>query len=293
MPGLNLSSSHNVIVMQHDTANCFLSFTAPFLRRHEASSNIVLAHALKRVDAQTALSGFEFTSESDVYARLSSADLDSYTPRPSDSAFWLTVWSQSSPSCPPTLDLVLACVDWTLGDYPIFLWTPNRVSATSSAWLAPRIAELTAHLNRCVPPERVFSVFGLTSLVKAFARAWTNLTGFPVEPEPFYAALFSQCTADTFRESDAALPEGHSLRKATPADVEPVAQLCKEFADDSVCVASPSRTVQTELTRISGGHIRSFSPCPSSALGSRPASSSPRASSGCTTRAGISPPSVR
>ncbi|KAH9897879.1 hypothetical protein C8Q73DRAFT_663751 [Cubamyces lactineus] len=234
MPGLNLSSSHNVIVMQHDTASCFLSFTAPFLRRHEASSNIVLAHALKRVDAQTALSGFEFMSESDVYARLSSTDLDSHTPRPSNSAFWLTVWSQSSPSCPPTLDLVLACVDWTLGDYPIFLWTPNRVSATSSAWLAPRIAELTAHLTRCVPPERVFSVFGLTSLVKAFARAWTNLTGFPVEPEPFYAALFSQCTADTFRESDAALPEGHSLRKATPADVEPVAQLCKEFADDSI-----------------------------------------------------------
>ncbi|OSD06207.1 hypothetical protein PYCCODRAFT_1423076 [Trametes coccinea BRFM310] len=234
MPGINVSSSRNTFVMQHNTAGCFLSFTAPFLRRHEASSNIVLAHALKRVDAQTALSGFEFTSESDVYARLASADLDSYTPRPTKSAFWLTVWSQSSPSSPPSLDLVLACVDWTLGDYPIFLWTPNRVSASSSAWLAPRVAELTERLNCCVPPERVFSVFGLTSLVKAFARSWTRLTGFNVEPEPFYAALFSHCDTNTFRDSDAPLPEGHVLRKATPDDLEPVAQLCKEFADDSI-----------------------------------------------------------
>ncbi|KAI0361052.1 hypothetical protein OH77DRAFT_1392161 [Trametes cingulata] len=234
MPGINASSSRNIFVMQHNSAACFLSFTSPFLRRHEASSNIVLAHALKRVDAQTALSGFEFTSESDVFARLYSADMESYAPRPTKNAFWLTVWSHSSPSSPPTLDLVLACVDWTLGDYPIFLWTPNRISASSSAWLAPRVAELAAHLNLCVPPERVFSVFGLTSLVKAFARVWTQITGFVVEPEPFYAALFSYCNARTFRESDAALPEGHLLRKATPDDLEPVAQLCKEFADDSI-----------------------------------------------------------
>ncbi|KAH9858327.1 hypothetical protein C2E23DRAFT_177067 [Lenzites betulinus] len=234
MPGINASSSNNVFVLQHNTAACFLSYTAPFLRKHEASSNIVLAHALKRVDAQTALSGFEFTSESDVYARFHSDDLESYTPRPTRGAFWLTVWSHSSPSSPPSLDIVLACVDWTLGDYPVFLWTPNRVSASSSAWLAPRVAELAAQLNCCVPPERVFSVFGLTSLVKAFARTWTHLTGFTVEPEPFYAALFSYCTTDTFRDSEAPLPDGHRLRKATAGDLEPVAQLCKEFADDSI-----------------------------------------------------------
>lgn len=235
MPGINASRSSNLHILQHDSAQDFLSFTAPFLRRHEASSNIVLAHALKRVDAQSALSGFEFTSESDVYARLSSADADSCAPRATRGAFWLTVWNHASASSPPTLDLVLSCVDWTLGDYPIFLWTPNRVSASSSAWLGPRMAELTEHLNRCVPPERVYSVFGLTSLVKAFARTWTQLTGFTVEPEPFYAALFSYCNARTFRDSNAPLPEGHCLRKATMADLEPVAQLCKEFADDTVC----------------------------------------------------------
>ncbi|OJT08416.1 hypothetical protein TRAPUB_599 [Trametes pubescens] len=234
MPGINASRSNNLHVLQHDSAADFLSYTAPFLRRHEASSNIVLAHALKRVDAQSALSGFEFTSESDVYARLSSADADSCAPRATRGAFWLTLWSHASASSPPTLDLVLSCVDWTLGDYPIFLWTPNRGSASSSAWLGPRMAELTEHLNCCVPPERVYSVFGLTSLVKAFARTWTQLTGFTVEPEPFYAALFSYCNQRTFRDSDAPLPEGHRLRKATMGDLEPVAQLCKEFADDTI-----------------------------------------------------------
>ncbi|KAI0778710.1 hypothetical protein BD413DRAFT_609283 [Trametes elegans] len=238
MPGINASSSRSIFVMQHNSASCLLSYIAPILRRHEASSNIILAHALKRVDAQSALSGFEFTSDLDIQERLSSTDLDSFVPRPTKGAFWLTVWSYSSPSASPALDLVLACVDWTLGDYPIFLWTPNRVSASSSAWLAPRISELAAHLNNCVPPERVFSVFGLTSLVKAFTRAWTQMTGFAVEPEPFYAALFSYCNARTFRQSDTPLPEGHLLRKATPQDLEPVARLCKEFADDSVRATS-------------------------------------------------------
>ncbi|KAI0673663.1 hypothetical protein C8Q78DRAFT_968553 [Trametes maxima] len=235
MPGIHASSSSpNVFVLQHNSAACFLSYTAPFLRDNEASSNIVLAHALKSVDAQTALSEFLFTSETEIYQRLSVIDPDAHCPQQTKNAFWLTVWSSSSPSRPPTLDLVLSCVNWTLGDYPIFLWTPNRANAASSAWLRPRVDELAEHLNLCVPPERVFSVFGLTSLVKSFARTWTRLTGFVVEPEPFYAALFSQCDETTFRDSDAPLPEGHVLRKAGLADVEPVAQLCKEFADDSI-----------------------------------------------------------
>ena len=237
MPGLHASTSRQSFVMQHSSADDFLSFTYPVLRRHEASSNIVLAHALKRVGAETALSGYEFMSDDDVDARFASVDPDCFTPQPSNSAFWLTLWTVSSPSGPATLDLVLSCVNWSLGDYPIFLWTPHRASAASSAWLAPRIQQLADHLHSCIPPERVFSVFGMTSLVKSFARIWTQMTGFVIEAEPFYAALFSYCTAETLREGDTALPEGHRLRKAVMADLEPVAQLCKEFADDSVSAA--------------------------------------------------------
>ncbi|OCH89554.1 hypothetical protein OBBRIDRAFT_659549 [Obba rivulosa] len=232
MPGLNASCPQTFIV-QHDCASDYLAFAYPTLRRHEASANIVLAHALKRISAEAALSGYQFVSDSDVEAWLHSADPSAFTPHQSEGSFWLTMWSTSSSSL-PTLDLVLSCVNWTLGNYPIFLWTPHQANAASSTWLAPRIAQLAEHLHFCVPPERVYSVFGMTSLVKAFVRQWTAMTGFVVEPEPFYAALFSYCNGRTYRKSDVPLPQGHSLRRATLRDLEPVAQLCKEFADDTI-----------------------------------------------------------
>jgi hypothetical protein len=233
MPARTASAPSTSVIMQHDSANDFLAVAYPTLRRHEASSNIVLAHALKRVGTEAALSGNQFTSDADVDAWLASADTSSFTPHRANGAFWLTLWS-STTSAPPTLDIILACVDWTLGDYPIFLWTPKAPSEHSSAWLAPRIGQLVEHLRYCVPPERIFSVFGMTSLVKTFARHWSHLTGFRIEPEPFYAAFFSFCNTTTFRNSTTVLPTGHCLRRATPGDLEQVAQLCKEFADDSV-----------------------------------------------------------
>lgn len=235
MPGLHSSTPRSSIVLQHRSAEHFLSFTYPVLRRHEASSNIILAHALKHVGAENALSGFE--SDGDVHARFS-MELECKTPRPTKDAFWLTLWSVSSPSAPATLELVLSCVNWTLGDYPIFLWTPHRSSAASASWLAPRVQEVAKTLTCCVPPERVFSIFGMTSLVKTFARIWAEMTRFDIEPKPFYAALFSYCTTETLRAGDSTLPEGHRLRKATMADLESIAVLCKEFADDTVSVAN-------------------------------------------------------
>ena len=215
MPGLTSSSSYpRFFVIQHDSARHYLSFASPTLRKHEASSNIVLAHALKAVGADGALNFYERISEEDVAARVPSAAFDMFTPRATGEASWLTLWS-TSPSGIPTLDLILAAVNWTLGEYPIFLWTPHRASASSPQWLQPRIQTIVDHLNQIVPPERVFSVFGLTPLIKTFSRVWTQMTGFVVEPEPFYAALFSYCTAETFREADAPLPEGHQLRKGS------------------------------------------------------------------------------
>lgn len=227
------SRTPSLVVMQHDSASDFLAAAYPTLRRQEASSNIVLAHALKRVSTEAALSGYQFTSDSDVDSWLATADASSFAPHRTTGAFWLTLWS-SRPSAPPALDMILACVDWTLGNYPIFLWSPRRPSEHSSSWLAPRIAQLAHHLRQCVPPERVFSVFGMTSLVKSFSHYWSQLTGFAIERDPFYAAYFSFCNASTFKPSNAPLPAGHRLRRALMSDLEQVAQLCKEFADDSV-----------------------------------------------------------
>ncbi|KAH9951007.1 hypothetical protein B0H21DRAFT_413794 [Amylocystis lapponica] len=233
MPGLHSSPALQTVVIQHDTASDFLASSYPTLRRHEASANIVLAHAMKRVSSEAALSGYQFICDSDVEAWLSNADPTSFAPHRAGDTFWLTLWSISQTSA-PALELVLSCVNWTLGEYPIFLWTPQTPTALSSDWLVPRIRQIAEHLQSCVPPERVFSVFGMTPLIKTFAWCWTDMTGFSVEPEPFYAACFSYCTGETFRDSDAQLPEGHRLRRAIMQDVESVAQLCKEFADESV-----------------------------------------------------------
>ncbi|KAI0094458.1 hypothetical protein BDY19DRAFT_21113 [Irpex rosettiformis] len=228
------TAATNAVIMQHNSASDFLALSYPTLRRHEASSNIIFAHALKRVNTEAALTEFQFTSDADVEACISTADESSFIPHPTSGAFWLTVWSQPSIHARPQLDMVLSCVDWTLGNYPIFLWTPKRQDELSQSWLNPRINQLVEYLRICVPSERVFSVFGMTPLVKAFTRQWSQLTGHKVEPEPFYSAYFSFCNSKTFKPSNLPLPEGHRLRRAEGADLEQVAQLCKEFADDSV-----------------------------------------------------------
>jgi hypothetical protein len=224
MPG-RLTSSFLITVQQHRTATDFLSATHSHLQDKELSSNIVFAHALKRLQKEA---GRASTTPSDVEDWLRFPR----HPVPEDPhAFWLTVWTVDPTKNTATLDLILSCVDWTLGNYPIFLWSPQP---EDKPWLIPRITELTKRLRECVPPERVFSAFGMTWLIKTFSEYWTGLTGHEVEAEPFYAALLSHCTQSTFIDSSPQLPIGHVTRLATQSDVESVARLCKEFGDDSV-----------------------------------------------------------
>jgi hypothetical protein len=245
MPGLTpVHSSANVLVVHHPSAVDFLAATFPTLRCHEESANIVFAHALKLLGSEAALTGCHFTNESDVSSwwkeeesRTSSSHVvgDPKAKAIGNSEqFWLTVWSSPSPFIPPTLDIVLSCVSWTLGDYPIFLWTPKNLTSISSSWLLPRVELLAGHLLDIVPPRRVFSIFGMTPLVKSFARYWSDLVKCPIEPEPFYAAYYSYCNPETFKESNDPLPRGDNIRRANIEDLAAVAQLCKEFADDSV-----------------------------------------------------------
>lgn len=236
MPALTTSHPSNSIIIQHDTASDFLAVAYPTLRRHEASANIVLAHALKRVTTEAAMAGFQFICDDDVEDWLSGADASSLVPHQNSESFWLTMWNTSTSSA-PTLELVLSCVNWTLGEYPIFLWSPQSLGAQTTAWIAPRVAKIAEHLRLCVPSERVYSVFGMTPLVKAFSRYWSDITGHAIEPEPFYSAYFSYCNVSTFKDSDAIVPEGHRLRRAHLSDLEQVAQLCKEFADDTVSIS--------------------------------------------------------
>ena len=224
MPG-TVTSPPSIIVDQHRTATDFLSATHSHLRDNERSSNIVFAHALKRLQKEA---GSALTSPRDVEDWLR---FPNHRVPDDPCAFWLSVWTLDPTGDTATLDLVLSCVDWTLGNYPIFIWSPRPEDKT---WSVPRITQLTNRLIECVPPERVFSVFGMTWLVKTFSEYWTALTGHEVESQPFYAALLSYCTQSTFIDSDSRLPAGHVIRPATRSDVKSVGQLCKEFGDDSV-----------------------------------------------------------
>ncbi|KAF9225546.1 hypothetical protein BS17DRAFT_603864 [Gyrodon lividus] len=225
MPGLNLSPS-SICVVEHHTPESFLSVAYPTLRHHERSSNIILAHALKKVSAEAALTGCQFVTQPEVSLDLPSCD------SPNES-LWLTLWSTSSRGT-SDLEMVLACHRAGQYDLPVFLWSPQSRSLISPQWLIPRITTLADRLMSCIPPTRVFSVFGATHLVKAFSIYWTNLTGFQTEPTPFYSAYFTYCTKETFVDSPDALPVGHCTRRALSSDIEGIARLCKEFADDSI-----------------------------------------------------------
>ena len=275
MPGLTpVRSSANILIVHHDSAAHFLSATFPTLRRHEESANIVFAHALKHLGSEAALTGCHFINESDVstWWRQETRPLPSSSPTsprghvvgpPTANAiskqmtadgnndpFWLTVWSSPSPFAPPTLDIVLSCVNWTLGDYPIFLWTPKNATSLSASWLTPRIELLAEHLLDIVPPCRVFSIFGMTQLVKSFTRYWSDLVRCPIEPEPFYAAYYSFCNRETFVDFQDPLSRGDSVRRANMEDLPQVAQLCKEFADDSVRSSFGTRIISISAVLI-------------------------------------------
>lgn len=228
MPGLKLQSSE-IRVLEHYSAQAFLAVSYPTLCKHERSSNIILAHALKKISAEAALTGCHFVTQSEVPLDAPSSDDSEY-----DDSLWLTIWS-TSPQGTAELELVLACHRAGQDELPVFLWATQLRMLSSPQWLAPRVATLADHLASYVPPTRVFSVFGMAALVKAFSKYWTGLTGFQVEPHPFYSAYLTHCTKKTLTDSMANLPFGHLIRRGTTSDIEDIARLCKGFADDSVC----------------------------------------------------------
>lgn len=231
-------SASNAFIVCHETVHEFLSVTLSTLLRHELSSNIILAHALKLALIDKPMSDWQYVDEEvagEWALSMASARGLSY-PRGDckDAPFWFTLWSSPTPFVAPTLDIVLASVSNTLGDYPIFLWTPKHPTTLSSSWNIPRMSLIIDSLLSRTSPTRVFSVFGMTALVKNFSSHWSEVTGIPQESTPFYAASYTYCTRESFKDSDRSRSQDHSIRRATIADLEGVAVLCKEFADDSV-----------------------------------------------------------
>lgn len=238
MPGLNYQLPSKLRILEHYSAQAFLAVAYPTLRKHERSSNIILGHALKKITAEAVLTGCQFVTSSEV-------TLDAESSDKFGDSLWLTLWS-TSPQGVIDLDLILACHSAGRHELPVFLWAPKSKVLSSPQWLPPRITALANRLASCVSPMRVFSVFGMATLVTAFSKYWTSLTGFQVETQPFYSAYFTFCTEETFIDSDIDLPPGHVIRRGAISDIEGIAKLGKGFADDSVCNDSPlSRYVRS------------------------------------------------
>ncbi|CAE6458532.1 unnamed protein product [Rhizoctonia solani] len=216
----------NLQVLLHSTATDFLDATEHILEKHGLTSNIILPFAIKvRKSERLPVSSARGTA----YWSAPQAALTSQVPQ----QFWMTQWTVRGASSVPSLDFVLALTEGQLGAYPVFFWSPHQSVEMSSAFLFPRIQAIAARLSRAIPAERVFSIFGQEPVVNAFTNVWTQVTGKIPEPEAFYAAKFSYCTRKHIQPASQ-LPPGHELRLATITDLDQCAQLCKEFADDSV-----------------------------------------------------------
>jgi len=202
----------------HTSPTDFLATTQTWLHAHERRANIILAHAEK------------------LRAQEQSGTL-------APGQFWITAWS-ASPAVPSStttsasrrshLDFVLACTEGHMGTYPLFLFSTHEIVTLPEQWLDQCMHQLAQKLVTLVDPARVFSFFGQERAVQMFCGHWSNLTGFRPVSQPYYEASSTYCTPETFASSRPEPEAGHVMRKAVPSDLDQVARLCQEFADDSV-----------------------------------------------------------
>lgn len=151
---------------------------------------------------------------------------------------WITCTSVF-PTAPPTIDFILSCTSNHLGNYPIFIFTTLSLEEQASEDVIERLTSLATALLRSVPKKRVFSVFAPESIARVFSSIWTDITGvgLAVNEDPeYYAAKISYCTKSSFRPRSKSLLAGmqYELRQACEDDTLSVAQLCYNFAYESV-----------------------------------------------------------
>ncbi|QRW09241.1 GNAT family acetyltransferase [Ceratobasidium sp. AG-Ba] len=214
----SLSGQPNISLTVYATASDFLFATHDILMQKEEQSNIILPFALNQ------------------QRREQQATRGQNVPPPANN-LWICVWTTrmaSRGSAPkPTLDFVFAINDNSFGGYPLFIWSNHPASELMPSFLDRRVQLAAMQLHQSIPAERVFSVFGLAPVVSSFRSIWSHITGKQAEPVPFYAAKFTLCTKFTLQPS-IGVPAGDLIRPAAAQDVEQVARLCQEFAEDSV-----------------------------------------------------------
>jgi hypothetical protein len=154
---------------------------------------------------------------------------------------WFTITTVRSDGV-PELDFLAAVTEGIIAGYPLFIYHVRSIATLSQGYLDHRMGELVYALLRVhVPIERIFSVFAVEPVTRAFSAAWTNITSVGVEignpslTHEYYAACLSYCDRVSF--SIAGGNQSHpqiGIRLAQTYDLEKVAALCFQFAAESV-----------------------------------------------------------
>lgn len=231
----SLSGQPNISVTAYTTASDFLFASLDTLMQKEEQSNIILPFALKQQRREQEM--------------LRGQPVRSSTTQ----NLWLCVWTNraSSRSSAPkvSLDFVFAINDNSFGGYPLFIWSNHPAGDLMPSFLDRRVQMAVVQLHRMVPPERIFSVFGLAPVVASFRSVWSHITGKRAEQVPFYAAKFTLCTKFTLQPS-IGLPHGDCMRAATAQDADQVARLCQEFSEDSVFFPLDAKESMTQALQL-------------------------------------------
>lgn len=200
----------------HTSPSSFLQVAVPTVLRNQRRFNVVLPHAQKLL-----------------------AQERSHRPLAPDQ-FWIIGWSKPTPLTASVLEFVLSCTENHLGTYPLFLVFSRDIPTLSDAWIDSQMNQLALKLSDLVPTTRVFSIFGQEKPTLALCRHWSAITGARIVLEPYYEASSSYCTQKTLVKKDLRLSQGHEMRLARQSDLHSIAQLCQEFALDSVSEKFPS-----------------------------------------------------
>lgn len=151
-----------------------------------------------------------------------------------DGQVWIVCATTDSTSSISSVDFILSCTDGKLGPLPVFIFTTLSCDI-STPYIRKRLASLALALCGMIPQDRVFSVFAPDVVADDFTAQWTSLTGVALHSIPvYYHAWLMRCTRESFQASARERLPGCVLRLATQGDAPCVAELCYQFALDSV-----------------------------------------------------------
>ncbi|KAG8219529.1 hypothetical protein J3R82DRAFT_479 [Butyriboletus roseoflavus] len=185
------------------------------LMQNEAAANIILPFAKKALD---------------------------YPREDGNDQLWIILYSETSNN----VDFVLSCTKGSLGNYPVFVFTPKSsaqltLEENQGKDMAASLLQLVLCLLKEVPPQRVFSVFSIAKVAEKFAEILEEQArGVKALEVPYYDAIFTFCTSETLNKASisfSSLPESEdiliALRRADISHLEEIKALCKGFSHTS------------------------------------------------------------